>query len=306
MPVITERAPAKINLTLEVLGRRLDGYHELLSLVAFAGLGDVLSLDTDQAIGLAASGPFAAEISGPNIVETALRLLGEQAPQLKLGAVHLEKRLPVAAGIGGGSADAAALLRAVAKANSEHRERFDWTALAVRLGADVAVCLRSRAAWMSGAGEVVEPLAVPLPALNVVLVNPRARVPADKTAQVFRAFAASAISAGRRPATLGKRQVGSRVELMALLAAGSNHLEAPAIAVVPELVDVLEALSALPGIELVRLSGAGPTCYGIFPSAHTAEAAAAALKSVHSAWWIEATVLADIGLADNSLRGGGL
>lgn len=291
MPVITERARGKINLTLEIKGRRGDGYHELLSLVAFAGIGDAVSLDTEGPTGVTASGPFAADIAGTNLLETALALLRQREPQLRLGAVHLEKNLPVAAGIGGGSADAAALLRAVATANPELRDQVDWQALAVRLGADVAVCLGSRAAWMSGAGEVVEPLAEPLPALNAVLVNPLVRVPADKTARVFRKLAVPPHTDGVHPARIGKRPVGCRAELMALLAASGNDLEAPAIAVVPALVRVMTALSKLPGIEIARLSGAGPTCYGIFPSASAAEAAAAALKAAHSGWWVEATLL---------------
>jgi 4-diphosphocytidyl-2-C-methyl-D-erythritol kinase len=292
MPVITERAPAKINLTLEVRGRRPDGYHELLSLVAFADIADVVSLDTEGPTGVRISGPFQSEIAGPNLLDTALALLQERVPGLVLGAVNLEKWLPVAAGLGGGSADAAALLRAVAKTNPELRDQVDWRGLAVRLGADVAVCLENRASWMSGAGEVVEPLAEPLPALNVVLVNPLARVPADKTAQVFQKLAAPPHTNGVRPAKAEKRSFESRADLMAFLAANGNDLEAPAIAVVPALVRVMTALNRLTGIEMARLSGAGPTCYGIFPSAPAAEAAAAALKSAQPDWWIEATVVA--------------
>jgi 4-diphosphocytidyl-2-C-methyl-D-erythritol kinase len=292
MPVITERAPAKINLTLEVRGRRPDGYHELLSLVVFAGIADVVSLDTEGPTGVRVSGPFQAEIAGPNLLETALLLLRERAPGLVLGAVDLEKKLPVAAGIGGGSADAAALLRAVANANPKLRDQVDWRGLAVRLGADVAVCLENRASWMSGAGEVIEPLAEPLPALHVVLVNPRARVPADKTARVFQKLAAPPYSDGVRPAKAEKRSFVSRADLLAFLAANGNDLEAAAIAVVPALVRVMTGLSRMPEIEMARLSGAGPTCYGIFPSAPAAEAAAAALKSAQPEWWVEATVLA--------------
>jgi 4-diphosphocytidyl-2-C-methyl-D-erythritol kinase len=291
MPVITERAPAKINLTLEVRGRRPDGYHELLSLVAFAGVADAVSLDTEGPTGVRVSGPFQTEIAGPNLLETALLLLRERAPRLVLGAVDLEKKLPVAAGIGGGSADAAALLRTVANANPKLRDQVDWRGFAVRLGADVAVCLENRASWMSGAGEVVEPLAEPLPALNVVLVNPRARVPADKTAQVFQILASPPYSDGVHLAKAEKRSFGSRADLMAFLAANGNDLEAAAVAVVPALVRVMTSLSRLPLIEMARLSGAGPTCYGIFPSAPAAEAAAAALKSAQPEWWVEATVL---------------
>ncbi len=290
MPVITERAPAKINLTLEVRGRRPDGYHELLSLVAFADVADVVSLDTEGPTGVRVSGPFQAEIAGPNVLDRALSLLQERVPGVALGAVGLEKRLPVAAGIGGGSADAAALLRAVARANPGLEDQVDWQGLARRLGADVAVCLESRASWMSGAGEVVEPLSSPLPELHVVLVNPRAQVPADKTAQVFQKLAAPP-HCDVRPARATKCPFESRAELMAFLAANGNDLEPAAIAVVPALVGVMTALTRLPGIELARLSGAGPTCYGIFPSASAAEAAAAALTLAHPSWWVAQTVL---------------
>src|SRR5262245_35322555 len=188
MAVISELAPAKINLTLEVLGRRADGYHELSSLVAFADIGDVLTLDTSGAAALRVTGPFAEAIAGPNLVETAMALVAERAPGLATGSVELEKRLPVASGIGGGSADAAAYLRCVAATNPEDGDRIDWGELATRLGADVAVCLEEQAAWMLGAGETVMPVERGLPPLAVVLVNPLAAVPPDKTARVFRAL----------------------------------------------------------------------------------------------------------------------
>ncbi len=150
MTKFKEFAPAKINLTLRVLGRRPDGYHELESLVAFADVGDWVTLDVSKPVGVTTSGPFAGSIAGANLVEVALRRLVIEAPQLRLGSVHLEKNLPVAAGIGGGSADAAAVIRAVKRANAEQVETLDWNAFALRLGADVPVCLISRAAWMTG------------------------------------------------------------------------------------------------------------------------------------------------------------
>ena len=170
MTVITESARAKVNLTLEIVGRRPDGYHELKSLVAFADLADRLILDSDAGPAVTVSGPFAGEIAGENLLAATLRLIAAREPRLRLGAVHLEKAIPVAAGLGGGSADAAALLRAVRLANPEYAAAVDWPGLAARLGADVPVCLESRAAWVFGKGEDVVPLAAQLPTLHAVLV----------------------------------------------------------------------------------------------------------------------------------------
>lgn len=291
MAVIAERAPAKINLTLLVRGRRADGYHELLSLVAFADVADVVTLDTESPTGVTVSGPYAAGITGTNLLETALALIEKQAPDLAVGAVHLEKRLPVAAGIGGGSADAAALLRAVARANPEVEQGFDWLGLATRLGADVAVCLRGRAAWMSGAGETVVALAGGLPTVYAVLANPLARVPADKTAQVFRRLGAPLLAEGGGHSGLVGPQIDSRAGLLAVIAASGNDLEPPARAVVPEIADVMTALKSLSGVETVGLSGAGPTCFAICPDRERAEDAAGALRKAEPGWWVEATKL---------------
>src|SRR5690606_13758578 len=150
--VLTETARAKVNLTLEVLGRRTDGFHELESLVAFAAIGDEVTLRVGAPLGVTVSGPNASAIDGENIAARALAVLVEAAPALVLGGVHIEKRLPVAAGIGGGSADAAAVLRAVARANPELAAAIDWHALAASLGADVPVCLASTAQFMWGIG----------------------------------------------------------------------------------------------------------------------------------------------------------
>jgi 4-diphosphocytidyl-2-C-methyl-D-erythritol kinase len=204
--------------------------------------------------------------------------------------VHLEKRLPVAAGIGGGSADAAALLRAVAGANPEAGKGVDWLALATRLGADVAVCLASRAAWMSGAGEIVVPIEGGVPPLAAVLVNPCAPVPAGKTALVFRSLGAPSIEEGCPRLSSGPA-IGSRSELMALLAAHGNDLEMPARVVMPEIPRVMAALRGLAGVEAVRLSGAGPTAFGIFADMAAAVAAANQLRRSQPGWWVDPTML---------------
>jgi 4-diphosphocytidyl-2-C-methyl-D-erythritol kinase len=183
MTIVREFAPAKVNLTLEVLGRRADGYHELNSLVAFASVGDHVTLDTSKPVGTSVTGPFGMTIAGANLIDVTLAKLAAAEPRLQLGHVTLEKQLPIAAGIGGGSADAAAVLRAVRRVNPALVDAVDWNAIAVSLGADVPVCLASRLSWMRGLGERVLPLeaaeAINLPAL---IVNPLAPVPADKTA----------------------------------------------------------------------------------------------------------------------------
>ena len=288
MTVFTERARAKINLTLSVLGRRPDGYHELLSLVAFADACDLISLDPAGQTGLTVTGPFATAIEGTNLVESAFRLVTERAPGLHIGHVALEKALPVASGIGGGSSDAAAVLRAIRKAHPAATADFDWMEIARHLGADVPVCFADRAVWMSGAGETLQDLTSPFPELDAVLVNPRASVPPDKTARVFRTLGAHPVQAGGISAF---PNIPDRAELLALMARSGNDLEAPAIAVVPEIEAVLAALDACSGSASARLSGAGPTCFAIFENAAAARAAAESLATAHPAWWIAPAVI---------------
>lgn len=286
MSEFIETARAKINLTLKVLGRRGDGYHALEALVAFASEpADTVTLDTGRARGVAASGPFAAGIAGVNLLDTVLDLIAAAEPRVRLGWVHLEKRLPVAAGIGGGSADAAALLRALRRANPELGDAFDWSGIARRLGADVPVCLFDRAAFMSGTGERLAPVSHLAP-LDVVLVNPMVPVPADKTAQVFRALRAPALAAGlvdaRPPRDLGRQALIDFIDR-------GNDLEQAAREVVPAVGDVLAALRVLSSCRVAAMSGAGPTCFGVFDDAGAATAAAAVLGARYPDWWVVAT-----------------
>lgn len=290
MTILREFAPAKINLTLGIVGRRADGFHELQSLVAFADVGDVVTLDPEAAAGLQVTGRFADRLTGANILERALERLAALEPKLRLGAVTLDKRLPVAAGVGGGSADAAALLRAVGRANAPRSGDIDWPGLARALGADVPVCLDSRPRWMTGTGERLSDLAGAMPVLDAVLVNPMAAVPADKTARVFRALAAGPLApeyaAPAAPALL------DRDALLEFVRTRGNALSAAAEAVVPEVAEVLAALRRLPGVEHVAVSGAGPTSFAIFRDAATAEAARAAITAAHPGWWAVAVTLA--------------
>jgi 4-diphosphocytidyl-2-C-methyl-D-erythritol kinase len=289
-PAITELAPAKVNLTLKVRGRRPDGYHDIESLIAFAaGVGDVVRLAPGDRTGLRVCGPFAAAIAGNNLLEVALARLAEAEPRLALGSVVLDKRLPVAAGIGGGSADAGALLRAVRRANATLADSVDWAAVAAALGADVPACLESRAAFIWGAGENVA-LLPGLPRLEVVLVNPLTAVPPDKTARVFARIGAPPAGASREPPKF-PACFADAAALLAYMRAHGNDLMAAALELVPEIGDVRAALAAAPGRLFTGLSGAGPTSFAVFETAEEAAAAAAALRAGHPRWWVAATAL---------------
>jgi 4-diphosphocytidyl-2-C-methyl-D-erythritol kinase len=284
---IREIARAKINLTLSVLGRRPDGYHEIESLVAFAEIGDRLTLMPGPECRVVASGPFAGDIEGANLLETALGLVHERDARLQLGAVLLEKNLPVAAGLGGGSADAAALLRALRRANPERASTVSWYELAARLGADVPVCLAGTPALISGIGDKVEPLGTNhrLPPIAAVLVNPRLPLP---TAQVYRALAAGPAPAGRQPPA-PPGPFSDLASLVDLMRHRGNDLERPATQLLPAVADIKAALAAQPGCRIAAMSGSGPTCFGIFADEGSAASAAAALASRHPRWWVVAT-----------------
>ncbi len=289
MSEFAELARAKVNLTLQVLGKRDDGYHELVSLVAFATLADGVTLDTRAPMGVSVTGPFGPSIAGENLLQVCLRRLAQAEPRLTLGLVTLHKRLPVAAGIGGGSADAGALLRIVRRANPGLDTGVDWSALARALGADVPVCFANTAHWISGIGERLEPLARPLPALDVVLINPLTAVPPDKTARVFRALGARQFSSGALQSV--RPNIPDRRELIALMQRCGNDLEAPATAIVPDIETIMEALKQQSGVDLVQMSGGGPTCFGVFQSLADAAWAAAAIRHAQPSWWVEATTL---------------
>ncbi len=283
---IAERACPKVNLTLRVLGRRADGYHELDSLVVFArDAADIVTLTLGSAIGCETSGPFAGSIAGQNLIAVTLDRIGHWAPHLELGAVRLEKNLPIAAGIGGGSADAAAVIRAVKRANSRDAiASLDWDELAVSLGADVPVCIASVAQRMMGRGDELS-LLPGLPTLAIVLANPVSPVPADKTAQVFRALQTAPVqrSAGDVALPIG---IADREALITHMRLVGNDLLAAARCVVPRIDDVLGALEATPGCRLVQLSGGGPTCFGVFEDWPSAQVGASHLASRHPEWWV--------------------
>ena len=281
---LVEQAPAKINLTLRVLGRRADGYHELESLVAFAGLADTLTLSPDNCDALEVSGPFAASC-GPeagNLVLKALGALRQRVGPVRGGRFALEKNVPVAAGLGGGSSDAAAALRLLARLNSLSFDDPRIAAAALAVGADVPVCLDPRARIMSGVGERLSNV-IALPALPAVLVNPR--VPLS-TRDVF---AALSCAPSKEP-QLG--DVPSKADaFFEYLEKHGNDLTEAAIACAPIVGEVLAALRGLPDVRLARMSGSGPTCFALFSSPQAASAAATRLVADGKNWWVHATVI---------------
>lgn len=282
MPKV-EFAPAKINLTLEVLGRRADGYHELRSLVAFASdAGDRLTLEPGGAPPTRVEGPFGAAIAGANLVDAALATIKRLLPDFAPVGLTLEKSLPVASGIGGGSADAAASLRLLRDAYPEVAA-LDLDAIARTLGADVPVCLRSRSAIMTGIGEQITEIEFP-GELFAVLVNPLIDVPAKKTAEVFRLLAAPPLPEDVAIASVPVfASVGDVIRYAALR---GNALEAPARQLFPEIGTVITALAKLPRSRIAQLSGAGPTCFALFETEHAAATGVRLLKSRHPNWWI--------------------
>ena len=291
--MLIEEGRAKVNLTLRVVGRRVDGYHELESVVAFADCADRLSLAPGAALDLTMSGPLAQACgeTSDNLVLKAAHLLGERVPGLKIGSFTLDKVLPVAAGIGGGSADAAAALRLLAQLNGLALDDKRLLDVALETGADVPVCLTSRACDMTGVGESLLPLSLPI--MPCVLVNPRVPV---ATRDVFAALglrhgellvgAADVIQATAWP-----EQGASVEDWVEVLAASSNDLEAPATRIQPVIGEVIAALSATNGAWLARMSGSGATCFAIFENTAEAQRASQKVQLDHPGWWVHAGVL---------------
>jgi 4-diphosphocytidyl-2-C-methyl-D-erythritol kinase len=271
-----------------VLGRRDDGYHELESLVAFADVGDMLSLSPGCTLSLCVEGPTAA-LSGAvdqNLVMRAARNLAERLPGLRLGAFHLVKRLPVAAGIGGGSADAAAALRLLARLNHVPDDHAAVLDAAHGTGADVSVCLASRARMMAGIGDRLGPV-LNLSSLHAVLVNPA--VPLETT----KVFAALALSPGQSRAAPFHPLVEPRStrELLASLQDMGNDLEGPARTLAPVIDEALALLRGTAGCRLARMSGSGPTVFALFDDAGAADLAAKLVHNARPGWWVEAAAL---------------
>lgn len=292
---IQEFARAKVNLTLRVLGRRSDGYHELESVVAFARCGDFLTMDRYHAPGYSATGPFSGALAeaSDNLVVKALQAVAIAVPGARLGHVTLDKQLPVAAGMGGGSADAAAVLRMARQRNPDVPDET-WMRIAVSLGADVPVCMLNEAAVMTGTGTEVFPLGG-MPPVRAILVNPMVDVPADKTAAVFKRLSAAPLGAGVRGDGNATRArwdaLMTPAAVIREVEASQNDLEPAATSVMPVISDVLAALRGLPAAGGVRLSGAGPTCFALFETEDGVADAADTIRKSHPAWWVQATSL---------------
>ncbi|WP_026202914.1 4-(cytidine 5'-diphospho)-2-C-methyl-D-erythritol kinase [Bradyrhizobium sp. WSM2793] len=293
MPALIEEGRAKVNLSLRVVGRRADGYHDLESVVAFADCADRLTLEPGGELKLATTGPLAAACgdTADNLVFKAAKLLAEAVPNLKLGAFALDKVLPVAAGIGGGSADAAAALRLLARLNNLSLDDPRLQKVALATGADVPVCLLSRACDMTGVGEQLLPLA--LPSMPCVMVNPRVPV---ATKDVFQQLglrngellvgATSVLGAPAWP-----EEGGSIADWVDVLETVANDLEAPALRIEPVIGNVLEALRGSAGVKLARMSGSGATCFAIYGSPTDTHAAAEKIRRDHPGWWVHAGTL---------------
>jgi 4-diphosphocytidyl-2-C-methyl-D-erythritol kinase len=294
MSGLVEEGRAKVNLTLRVVGRRSDGYHDLESVVAFADCADRLTLTPGPELTLKTVGPLATacgEISD-NLVLKAARLLGEAVPGLKTGAFVLDKLLPVAAGIGGGSADAAAALRLLARLNNLALDDERLQEVALEVGADVPVCLASRACDMTGVGEKLLPLSPPK--MPSVLVNPRVPV---ATKDVFEALGLrhGELRVGAADvmteASSWPEEGGSLEEWVEALAAGTNDLEEPATRIQPVIGEVIAALNATSGAWLARMSGSGATCFAVYENTAEAGRAADKVRLEHPSWWVHAGTL---------------
>jgi len=293
MPVLSDQARAKVNLTLQVYGRRTDGFHDLESVVAFADCADRLTLSPGSDLDLKMSGPLAQACgdTSDNLVLKAARLLAERVPDMKAGSFSLDKALPVAAGIGGGSADAAAALRLLSQLNGLALDDPRIVEVAKLTGADVPVCVNSLGCVMTGVGETLQPLS--LPTMPCVMVNPGVPV---ATKDVFKALGLrnGELLVGATDVLLQDRWPDAKASLedwVEALAASSNDLEAPAMRVQPVIGEVIAALNATNGAWLARMSGSGATCFAIYENTAEAGRAAEKLRRDHPGWWVHAGTL---------------
>jgi len=293
MPVLSDEARAKVNLSLRVNGRRADGYHDLESVVVFADCADRLTLTPGPQLDLKLSGPLAQACgeTSDNLVLKAARLLAERVPGMKTGHFTLEKVLPVAAGIGGGSADAAAALRLLAQLNGLALDDVRIVEVARLTGADVPVCINSKSCIMTGVGDALQPLS--LPKIPCVMINPGVAV---ATRDVFGALGLrnGQLLVGITDVLLRDRWPDDRASLeewVEALAANANDLEAPALRVQPVIGDVLAALNATNGAWLARMSGSGATCFAIYENTAEAGRAAEQIRAEHPGWWVHAGTL---------------
>lgn len=280
-------APAKVNLFLHVGPVEADGYHPLASLVVFADIGDRIEIEAADRLALTIAGPFGQALADEpdNLILRAVRALGRRAgigePPV---ALTLDKRLPIAAGLGGGSSDAGAALRLTRDLLDLPLDDAALAEVAGEIGADGPMCLHARAAWAEGRGDRLTP-EPRLPPLSAVLINPGAASP---TGAVYRAYDARPDGAADRPPPPEDWRAGTVVQW---LAGQRNDLETPAVALAPEIGQALTVARGLPEVRLARMSGSGATIFALFPSADSAGAAVRWLKDNHPAWWAVQTIL---------------
>ena len=287
MAKVHRLAPAKVNLFLHVAPVSADGYHPLASLVAFADVGDGVTVEPAERLSLTVTGPFGQGLNdgGDNLILTALRALGAASgagdPAL---AVSLDKQLPIAAGLGGGSSDAGAALKAAREVLGLSLDDAALAGIAASVGADGPMCLHARAAWAEGRGDrlTFEPRLPPLPA---VLINPGVPSP---TGAVYRAYDQGSTAAADRPEPPGDWTVSAVIDW---LATQRNDLEAPAVALEPAIGVALGEAARLPGVRLVRMSGSGATAFALFDSPEASSEAARGLSIARPDWWVRATTL---------------
>ena len=284
--MITELAPAKINLFLHVGERRNDGFHPLQSLAVFTDMGDLLAIEPGIGLSLAVEGPFAPGLAGEsdNLVLRAARALGGDGAKL-----ILTKNLPVASGIGGGSADAAAALRGLNQLWNAGKDDAALHEIAAGLGSDIPVCLLSHSSFMEGRGEILRP-AEAMPHVPMLLVNPGVAV---STKDVFAALN----ERSGAEMTLPRGRFGDTADLLRFLETTRNDLEEPARRIQPVIGDVLTGIAALPGALMARMSGSGATCFGIFADDDCCHRAADRLKQSHPDWWIAPSFVPETGIA---------
>ncbi len=289
MTLIHEFAPAKLNLYLHITGRRADGYHDLDSLVAFATIGDEIALRTGNGFRFDMTGTqapaLAHESTEDNLVVKAARSLAELTGRALEGHLVLVKKLPVASGIGGGSSDAAAALRALARHWGLVKDDPRIVQAAARHGQDVPVCVRVENNYMTATGVLPAPK---LPRADIVLVNPNKGLSTPAVYKEYREGGDAFSPLSRlenTPETVG--------DLVAALKARGNDLYAPACRLMPEIAEIISALESSDTCLLARMSGSGATCFGLYPDAASAKSAAAQLRAARPRWWIETGVIND-------------
>lgn len=281
--VVAVEAPAKVNLYLHVTGRRSDGYHELDTLMVFTDLADRLTVAPSDSLSLAVEGPFAANLpsdSESNLVMKAARALAHAAGVEPTGKMMLTKNLPVSAGLGSGSSDAAAALKALSRHWDLPAGAVDLAALGLGIGSDIPGCLEARSIFVRGIGDGIE-ATPPLPPVDMLLVNPGVQL---STKSVFEAR-----KGGFSPEARFSKAPGDVRALADLLEARTNDLTDPAIRLSPVIQEVLAAIDSAPGCRLARMSGSGATCFGLFDDAETAARAKDQIQREN--WWCGVTRL---------------